>query len=504
MAGEKSGWHKADGGQSFAALVAALPAHYERSEKWSLKGSAVAADRYSALSPNRLTVNIAERGFVLESQQTLDLSLAANWDSIAVDYTVAATRAGKDFYIYACQQTGAAPKILISANSTAPAGYTASTSRKIAGFHCLCLSVGTIAGHTLTGFLTGDILPASIWDLKHKPREATPAGMVYVDEIGKWVDIYLASGTGAATASVFNATISDTRDWMSFVDDGAAVKKRLLRDYEFQRMAAGSNEETNIFGSADPVTTGGHVDTASRRMISNFGVEDACGAMHQWLDEQGFRCDPDGSVQAAALTFTVTRAAVPGGNPIYMKWDGAVPYLCCNMAAATADKFVGPANYKVNIKHDAAAATGGLPVYFDDDATQPARLLVNNTAFAKDVFILTNNPAYMLQVKHSATANSLGVALYYDDGADNRLEANNASGVDQSLDLALNSQGFAYYDLPGAKGSIYRQGTNGDVKLLAGLYWASGTNCGSRGRTANSYRWAATTDIGGRFAAEPV
>jgi hypothetical protein len=60
----------------------------------------------------------------------------------------------------------------------------------------------------------------------------------------------------------------------------------MLDDGEFQVIAAGSNEETNITGSADPGTTGGHVDTASRRMISNIGVEDACGALYQWLSDQ--------------------------------------------------------------------------------------------------------------------------------------------------------------------------------------------------------------------------
>ena len=44
----------------------------------------------------------------------------------------------------------------------------------------------------------------------------------------------------------------------------------------------GANQGTNITGSADPNTTTGHVDTASRRMISNIGCEDTCGAYWQW------------------------------------------------------------------------------------------------------------------------------------------------------------------------------------------------------------------------------
>lgn len=97
------------------------------------------------------------------------------------------------------------------------------------------------------------------------------------------------SNTGASTLSVNGGTISDTRNWMDFIDDAGAVGKRLLRDREFQLAAAGCNEGTNITGSVDPVTSGGHTDTAARRMISNIGCEDMAGAMWQWLDEQSFQ-----------------------------------------------------------------------------------------------------------------------------------------------------------------------------------------------------------------------
>ena len=78
---------------------------------------------------------------------------------------------------------------------------------------------------------------------------------------------------------------------MDFVDDGGSVKKQLLTDPQFQLIAAGSNEQTSISGSADPNTTGGHSDTAGRRMISNIGCEDCCGAMWQWLIDQSYRFD---------------------------------------------------------------------------------------------------------------------------------------------------------------------------------------------------------------------
>ena len=277
-------------------LAALYPSLYQRDQKWALKTPyTTAANRYTILTPNKLSVDINGTVYFLTAQAEVDLSLEASWDTTSpTNYTTAANRAGKDFYIYACVPgSGSAPKIVLSANSSVPSGYSASTSRKIGGFHGLCVAVGTISGHTLTGFAIGDVLPASIWDLVHRPV-SNPEGMVFSEGTNKWVDIYLASGTGSSTTSVYGGTISDTRNWMDFVDDGAAVKKRMLDDGEFQAIAAGSNEGTNITGSADPGTAGGHIDTASRRMISNIGCEDCAGALYQWLKDQSTRWDGSG------------------------------------------------------------------------------------------------------------------------------------------------------------------------------------------------------------------
>ena len=353
--------HEQDGQHKIGHL---FPGHYQRDQKWALKTPyTTAANRYTILTPNKLAVEVNGVIYVLTAQAELNLSLEATWDSIATDYRIAANRAGKDFYIYACVPTsGLTAKILVSANSTVPSGYDSSNSRKIGGFHGLCVAIGTISDHPLTDFAIGDCLPASIWDILHRPI-SSPEGMVFSDGINKWVDIYLASGTGASTASIYGGTISDSRDWMDFVDDGVAVKKRMLDDSGFQAIAAGSNEETNVVGSADPNTTGGHVDTASRRMISNIGVEDCCGAMWQWLSDQSFRVD--GADYAAAIT-------------------------------------------------------------------------------------------------------------------------------------------WAWYNLPGVKGSLYREGNYGDVKLLAGGYWADGVNAGSRCRVASNFRWHTSAALGCRFCAEPI
>ena len=245
-----------------------------------------------------LTQNAAKNGVTIAAGTILTLLSGGIWKAYlfpaATDVTTLDTGAlsnGKDYCVYLCDDGSDNGLLLISLNSTAPAGYTATNSRKIGGFHTLCASVGTISGHPLSGYTANQVLPLSVWDLTHRPKNASPNGMVYSPAIDRWVDIYMASGTGASTASVYGATITDNRNWMDFCDDGAAVNKRLLTDSGFAAIAEGSNQQTNISGSADPGTTGGHTDTAGRRMISNIGCEDCCGVEWQWLDESSVRWD---------------------------------------------------------------------------------------------------------------------------------------------------------------------------------------------------------------------
>ena len=483
---------------------------YEQDQKWQAKAVSVAADRYTLQTPNQMLIGIGGQYYLLEAQLNLDLSVAGNWDTqTPTDYTVAANRAGKQFYAYACQQSGSSPEIILSAASTYPSGYTADNSRKVATFHCLCVAVGTIGGHTLTDYVAGDILPQSVADLNNRRMgvngPAWTEGMVLSAKTNKWVDIYLASGTGTNTSSVYGATISDTRDWLSFVDDGGAVGKRLSTDTEFQLMAAGSNEATNITGSADPVTAGGHSDTAARRMISNVGCEDMAGAMWQWLQDQSYRFDNDFNMaNAAGKTLTITHDAAPGGNPVYLKFgDEGIPYLCCNLATTAVDKVLtfGSA-YTLIIKHDANAAVGSYQIYFDEDATQPARLLAALPGL-KTCHLRSSNPEAWLQVAYNAAPGTPGVAVNFDDGADQRLEFTSPTTTNGTLDLACFMPAWGWYSLPGSKGQLYRQGAYGDAKLRAGGGWSAGSYCGSRSRAASYYRWNTSTNIGGRFVAEP-
>ena len=209
----------------------------------------------------------------------------------------AVNRAGTDAYIYAVATDTLVPAFVLSENSTVPLGYTADTSRKVGGWHGLCADVGTISGHALTGYVAGDILPASVWDCEHRPI-SSPEGMVYSEECDKWFDIYLTSYTGTiadgdlAVQSVYGATTADgtsgvTFHWYTFAKYYKKARKMMMNQEEFMSISTGSNQGTNIAGSADVGKTGGYKDTAGRRMISNIGCEDCCGNLWQWGIETG-------------------------------------------------------------------------------------------------------------------------------------------------------------------------------------------------------------------------
>lgn len=258
-----------------SSLIASLPACYERSTMWSAAKNVITV-------PDYITVNIGNNGYVKTGASTIDVNTASNWDDST--YATSANRAGKDFYIYACQASGTAPKFVLSANSTVPSGYTATNSRKIGGFHCECADVGTIDGHPLSGYIAGDILPASVWDLRHRPI-SSPEGMVFDGR--RWIDIYLASWDGSKLVSAYNGVICDGGSSPNFhcelfTERFAEIGKHLPSREDFIHFAKGIEEGVNISGSKDYNTTGGHVTTSGRRMISNYGIEDPAGYMFQW------------------------------------------------------------------------------------------------------------------------------------------------------------------------------------------------------------------------------
>ena len=285
----------------------------EQSHEANLMESIMNAGKYERAVPitgDKTTLNIPAIAVNVGSAmyakvaQVYDITLPGCWDDD--QYTVASNRNGRDFYVYAC--AGNSLKYVLSANSTVPTGYTAESSRKIGGFHCECADIGTIANHPLSGYLAGDILPASVWDLKHRPI-GEPEGFLYDEGQDLWVAAYGLTWTGSwgsATATMAGRALDDTLkleskylgEWadgtsseiwhcMKFEQILSRQKQRLPYQREFVQFSLGSNQGTNIAGSADPIITGGHVDTAGRRMVSNIGCEDCCGDHQQWGADVG-------------------------------------------------------------------------------------------------------------------------------------------------------------------------------------------------------------------------
>lgn len=258
------------------ACIKNNPNYYNRDELFTTNKTTVTI-------PKDLKININGNCYISTINKSLQLS--------TVD--TPANLAGKDVYIYACEPTsGTKPIFVLSLNSTVPTGYTANNSRKIGGFHCLCKDVGVIEGHTLSGYVTGDILPATRWDLLHRPK-GDSEGLAY-DEVSEcWLSIYQLSWDGTKLVSVYNGVIADgasTKKWHgeAFIEQLMNQKMRLPWRHEFQMAAKGSNEGTPIKNAADPNTTGSHVDSNNRRMISNIGLEDCCGCSWQWAMDLGF------------------------------------------------------------------------------------------------------------------------------------------------------------------------------------------------------------------------
>ena len=244
------------------------------------RDSLFTSNKTSIVIPKNMRININGEAYISTRNVTLNTS------------TLGKNLAGKDVYIYALAGSGTEPDFVLSLNSTVPTGYTAENSRKIGGFHCLCKDVGVIKGHTLSGYVAGDILPATRWDLEHRPK-GNPEGFAYEELTDCWIAIYLPSWDGTKLVSVYNGVIADgssTKKWHgeAFYEQFAKQGMRLVWRHEFQMGAKGSNEQTSIQGSSDPNTTGGHVDTAGRRMISNIGLEDCCGVLWQFAMDLGF------------------------------------------------------------------------------------------------------------------------------------------------------------------------------------------------------------------------
>jgi hypothetical protein len=134
---------------------------------------------------------------MVNTTSIVTLSLNSNLDT-------GTKTAGTDYYVYALTNGN----FIISANNSYPSGYSASTSRKIGGFHYGVIPEGFTAINNITSSdatAIAGINTYSFWDLKYRPV-ANPEGMVKIG--GSWYDIYLLNsehiinGTSKAGATI--------------------------------------------------------------------------------------------------------------------------------------------------------------------------------------------------------------------------------------------------------------------------------------------------------------
>lgn len=281
--------------KAFLSRIMDVPKHvqlvaYKNATTVTVKGS------------NKFPVRVGTETYWLDTDQ--DLTLPTNLDT-------GSEASGIDYYVYICDNGSDTPVLIISANASAPDAIWRTNNsitqyRMIGGFHNSC---------------DGDILQYSVWHLNDMPQVYAKAiagdtncqlgGMVKSKHLNLWYDIYLTNTDGQ---SVNGGTIWDGANNMSAglqADLGGATPlnsvytctffnaqevasargKRLLSYQEFSDMALGTPEEVNISGSADPITTGGHTNTAATRIQSAIGAEDCCGVMNQWGRDMSYRYD---------------------------------------------------------------------------------------------------------------------------------------------------------------------------------------------------------------------
>ena len=279
--------------------LARLPMQdFYRTNPFKYKGPEIAANRITIVPPSYSVVRIGDSYqdvFSLINPSSLLLSNSAVWDSLAIDYTAAANRAGKDFNIWAIKpESGNTFSLKLSDSPIAPVGYNRLESQLLGGFHCMCATPANLPeGHTLKYFTVGDIVPRSVWDQNFRPV-SNPAGMVYagitdLDDFGGvpiWVDIYLASGDGTVPTSRFGATILDTVNWYSMCAVGYKQNKRLLWRHEFVPCAIGCEER--IAAASDPGTVTAIINTNGRSILSYIGCWGIIGTIQQMVLDTGY------------------------------------------------------------------------------------------------------------------------------------------------------------------------------------------------------------------------
>lgn len=217
----------------------------------------------------------------------------------AANLDIGGFAAGKDYYIYLCDTGGINDeRYVISLNSTFPAGYNSTNSRKIGGFHYGVNRRVNARNQPVNAsdeaFGTGwestvytGIVPRSVWTLKHRPQ-CSPEGMVFLTN-NTWCDIYISSDDGLGGLQSRNNAVPMTgtegMSWYTFNERAMNAGKRILSYDEFCAAAFGSPQglaDSNANAWSATTNTGRQVTGYVRNAVSSIGVRDAVGDVWKW------------------------------------------------------------------------------------------------------------------------------------------------------------------------------------------------------------------------------
>ena len=204
---------------------------------------------------------------------------------------------GKDYYVYCCDRGGEADEeYKISLNSTFPVGYTATSSRKIGGFHYGHVrrttpdtlepinSSGTVWGAGWEENIYEGILPFSVWTLEHRPK-CTPEGMIWGAGINKWVDIYILSTSYRSEYNGTPMTGSEGHSYYDFIEKIARkIGKKPLTYFETCCVGDGSpngRDETNDYCWTKTTNSGRNPTGIIAKAVSVYGLKDVVGNVYK-------------------------------------------------------------------------------------------------------------------------------------------------------------------------------------------------------------------------------
>ena len=237
--------------------------------------------------------NIGGNGFGFTASAKTDWDPTANEDG-----TLGSLSLGDNGYIYLVRDSSGAATWVASANSTYPAGSSASESRKMGGFHYG--KVRTLAqAYSAAASLATQIVPNSVWDLVKRPA-CDPTGMVEVIPGSLWVDIYLASEVSGSwpdtvIGSVYNAVpITGTDGYNRHYDCIRLARNVGKRLPNYQDMiAAAYGVPEGATGNTDRQNTGDHSGYGFEA-VSCLNIDQPAGNIYQELNEIYDRATTDG------------------------------------------------------------------------------------------------------------------------------------------------------------------------------------------------------------------